>query len=132
MDEFDSKCSVTVLKCSGSFDLASARFEKALQRDLSSLQPVYFPQQYGNTPTRMSMFRSLQQNQQQQWFVYRPFYAAVARGRQMKAVPETSLASTETSPYRSVIPCQRGTSPVRSSAVPVSSRARDVSGFPSD
>ncbi|OMP07875.1 hypothetical protein COLO4_06984 [Corchorus olitorius] len=53
-----------------------------------SQQPIHFPQQYGNTPTLMPMFRPppqnqqhmisfnpQQQQQQQHGFVYPPFYA---------------------------------------------------------
>ncbi|KAK8655255.1 hypothetical protein V6N13_107843 [Hibiscus sabdariffa] len=36
----------------------------------ASQQPIYFPQHYGNAPTRMQMLRSSQQNQQQQGVVY--------------------------------------------------------------
>ncbi|XVE92778.1 hypothetical protein REPUB_Repub01dG0129100 [Reevesia pubescens] len=51
----------------------------------ASQQPIYFPQQYGNTPTLMPMFCTSPQNQQQMisfspqqlqhGFVYRPFFA---------------------------------------------------------
>ncbi|XWS63394.1 hypothetical protein CRYUN_Cryun06bG0093100 [Craigia yunnanensis] len=54
----------------------------------ASQQPIYFPQQYGNTPTLMPMFRPWPQNQQQMisfspqqqqqqqpGLVYRPFFA---------------------------------------------------------
>ncbi|OMO59774.1 hypothetical protein CCACVL1_24637 [Corchorus capsularis] len=51
----------------------------------ASQQPIHFPQQYGNTPTLMPMFRPPPQNQQhmisfnpqqqQHGFVYPPFYA---------------------------------------------------------
>ncbi|XVF66854.1 hypothetical protein PTKIN_Ptkin10aG0071900 [Pterospermum kingtungense] len=51
----------------------------------ASHQPLYFPQQYGNTPTLMPMLRPSPQNQQhmisfspqqqQHGFVYRPFFA---------------------------------------------------------
>ncbi|KAE8670128.1 Protochlorophyllide oxidoreductase C, C,PORC [Hibiscus syriacus] len=71
---FSSPCPVST-SCPSSSSLPSSRLVFPFALDASQ-QPVYFPQHYGNTPTRMPVFRSSQQNQQQQGSVYRPFYAA--------------------------------------------------------
>ncbi|KAE8672920.1 Protochlorophyllide oxidoreductase C, C,PORC [Hibiscus syriacus] len=75
LSSFSSPSPVSNSSPSSSSSLPTSRLVFPFTFDASQ-QPVYFPQQYGNTPTPMPMFRSSQQNQQQQGSVYRPFYTA--------------------------------------------------------
>ncbi|XVF01964.1 hypothetical protein REPUB_Repub04eG0135000 [Reevesia pubescens] len=80
--------SLTLFPPSSNASLQSSRLVFPFAFDASQ-QPIYFPQQYGNTPTLRPIFRPSPQNQQhmisfspqqqlqqqQHGFVYRPFFA---------------------------------------------------------